>query len=249
MLAKRVIICLTFDQGVLARTKCFRSDLRYTDSFSWAPSADELVLIDVTRDGPWPGFAHLVERYCRDSALPMTIGGHVRSGQHAAILFNSGADRILVGYGGINVYEEIAGRWGSQALVAGIDYTDLAVHARKPVSHAEGGHDAGRISIPEACQDAEMRGAGEILLTSMDLDGSLGGFDLPTLQQAIQACRLPMVVAGGCGNWQHMREAFEAGASGAATTVINHFSQESMRGCKDFLVANYDGPIRPHEGD
>ena len=244
MLAKRVIICLTFDQGVLCRTKRFKGDYRYTQNWSWAPSADELVLVDVTRDGPWPGFAHLVERYCRDSALPMTIGGHVRSGQQAAILFNSGADRILVGYGGRWQYEEIAGRWGAQALVAGIDYDN---EGRVKSDHGvitEGG-----TGPTEACREAEARGAGEILLTSIERDGSLAGYDLPTLQCVVGTVRLPVVVAGGCGNWRHMREAFEAGASGAATTVINHFSQESMRGAKDWLRANYDGPIRPHEGD
>ena len=238
MLARRVILCLTFDQGVLMRTKKFQADYRYTQAHCVAPDADELVLLDITRSGPWPAFPDLVSRYCRRLDIPATAGGNVRSWAYAKQLLNSGADKVVVGYGGKDCYEEIAGQVGSQSLVAGIDTG----------RHPRGLHGD---AVSAACRDAEDRGAGEILLTSIDRDGSLSGYDLAGLRGAIldgrRPRRTPVIIAGGCGSWSHMREAFEAGAQGAVTNNIFHQNEIAMRACKQWLAANYSGPIRPAE--
>ena len=238
MLARRVILCLTFDSGVLMRTKRFVADYRYTQAHCVAGDADELVLLDISRTGAWPGFPELVARYCRRLDLPTSAGGNVRSWAYAKQLLNSGADKVVVGYGGKDCYEEIAGQVGSQSLVAGIDSG----------RHPRGLHGD---AVPTACRDAEDRGAGEILLTSIDRDGSLSGYDLAGLRGAVldgdRACGVPIVIAGGCGSWPHMREAFEAGAQGAVTSNIFHMNETAMRACKTWLTANYSGPIRPAE--
>ena len=235
MLAKRVILGLTFNEGVLMRTKRFVPDYRYTAAFSWSPDADELVLIDVT---PQPThesnsiFLGIVEKYCRDSGLPMTVANHIRTADDAKPLFDRGADRVLVSWKGRDCYEEIAGRWGSNALVAGIDYRSESSDS-----------DATEQKILAVCND--LRGAGEILLTSIERDGSLGGYDIPTLRRVSGSVKTPIIVAGGCGGKIHIKEAFEAGAAGAVTTVIHHFAPSALRGTKEWLVKNYDGPVRP----
>ena len=226
MLAKRVIICLTFVEGVLFRTKRFIPDYRYTQSHCVAGDADELVLLDITRTGAWPGFPDLVARYCRRLDLPATAGGNVRSWEYAKMLLNSGCDKVVVGYGGKDCYEEIASQVGRQSLVSGIDTE---------------GRNAGDPAT--ACR----LGAGEVLLTSVERDGSLSGYDLSMLRRPIESNSVPVIIAGGCGSWQHMREAFEAGAAGAVTSNIFHQSETAMRSCKQWLSQNYSGPVRPAE--
>lgn len=208
------------------RTKRFRADLRYTQSHCVATDADELCLLDITRSGPWPGFPNLVETYCRRIDIPCTAGGNVRSWNYAKQLLNSGCDKVVIGYGGKEIYEEVAANVGSQSLVAGIDTS---------------GRNAGDP------QEAVRLGVGEILLTSVERDGSLSGYDLSLVQSAIRSTTVPVVIAGGCGGPPHMRAAFEAGANGASTSNIFHQSETAMRACKTWLTQNYSGPIRPAE--
>lgn len=233
MLCRRVILLLTFNDGVLFRTKRFVPDYRYTQAYSWSGDADEIMLIDVTPN-PTPEsrekFIELDRLYCHRINIPQAIGGHVDSVEYAKRLINNGSEAVVIGWKYRSIYEACAKEFGSQAVVAGIHYDE-----------------SNRATVSDICRDATARGAGEILLTSVDRDGSLAGYDLPCLQSVADAVSVPVVVAGGCGNWQHMREAFEAGAAGAATSNIFHLNETAMRACKQWLAANYDGPIRPAE--
>lgn len=222
MLAKRIIIQLCFDEGVLTRTKRFVPDYRYTQAFSWSENADEIVLVDVSTKRDDSIFLSLVEKYCRDSGLPMTVANHIASADDAAPLFDRGADRVLVSYIRRHCYEEIAGRWGSNALVAGVDY-----HS------SQQGDILGHASF----QALQYEAPGEFLLTDIDRDGSLLGYDLSTLRACCAATATPIIVSGGCGNVNHIQEAFIAGAQGACTSVIHHLSDTSMRGWKRHLTA------------
>lgn len=252
MLARRVILSLLFEEGVLMRTKRFKADLRYTQAFSWSADADELVLVDTTREDYDRSIFHdVVRRYCKNSGLPMTVGGRIRDMDEAKRLFDLGADRILIGLGGIGLYEEVAKTWGSQALVAGIDYRERAGSnlqesgSRPELFEAIGSGEALDSGVTSACREAESRGAGEILLTSIDRDGSLAGYDLPTLQSCHNVAHVPIIVSGGCGTAQHMREAFEAGAAGACTSNVFHWNEGAVKNFKDYLCKNYSGPVRP----
>ena len=240
-LCRRVILILQFNDGVLFRTKRFQPDYRYTQSFSWSGDADEIVFLDITRKpnkASRAKFLSLLEKYGRGGvSIPVVAGGHVRSWQMARENLNCGADAVVVGYGGRNCYEEIAGQAGCQALVAGIDHEKLDVRIEQNTIRAG-------IPVEEACAEAQRLGAGEILLTSIERDGSLGGFDLSNLRRVRSAVKTPLIVAGGCGSWSHIREAFEAGADGAATSNIFHLNETAMRSCKQWLKTNYDGPIR-----
>lgn len=262
MLAKRVIIQLCFEDGVLRRTKKFISDYSYTQNWSWSENADELVMVDVSRNRDDSIFLPLVEKYCRNSGLPMTIANHIASAEDAAPLFDCGADRVLVSYKRKHCYEEIAGRWGSNALVAGIDYRSnstaecgedkimgqIGFWGRRAVvsgiDYRSDGHawsqvdrDTRGTSIQSEAIQCEVAGAGEILLTDIDRDGSLLGYDLSTLRACRAATTASIIVSGGCGNVFHVQEAFQAGADGACTSVIHHLSDTSMRGWKQHLTA------------
>jgi cyclase len=232
MLARRVILSLLFVDGVLHRTKRFKADYRYTQAFSWAGDADELLLIDVTRQPSAESrakFHFLVEKYCRIADLPMGVGGNVRSMDEAVRLLNLGCEKVLIGWGGRDLYEPLAKRVGCQSVVAGIDHEGLAEQT------------------VQAARQAQESGAGEILLTSIKRDGSLSGYDLPVLREVVASVCVPVVVAGGCGSWGHVGAAFEAGASGAATSNIFHLNATAMRACKTWLAQNYAGPIRAVE--
>ena len=240
-LSRRVILILQFNDGVLFRTKRFVPDYRYTQAFSWSGDADELVLLDITRRPSADSrrkFLELLETYHRRGVdIPVTAGGHVRSWEMAQENLRAGGDKVVVGYGGRDCYEEIAGQAGCQALVAGIDHEKLDVRIEQNTIRAG-------IPAEDACAEAQRLGAGEILLTCIERDGSLSGYDLSSLRQIRSWVRCPVVVAGGCGSWSHIREAFEAGADGAATSNIFHLNETAMRSCKQWLKANYDGPIR-----
>lgn len=243
MLSRRVILCLTFVDGVLFRTKRFRADYRYTQAYSWAPDADELVLIDITRDRTPESrsmFYSIVEKYCREAALPMTVGGGVRGLGEAIRLLNLGGDKILIGWEGREVWPQLAERCGCNAIVAGIDFDgDLNVtegHGTRTIP----------VTVGDGARLAASLGAGEVLLTSVARDGSLAGFDLRALRETA-GIGIPRVIAGGCGSWGHVADAFRSGAAGAATSNIFHLTATAMRACKQYLVQNYDGPIRPLE--
>lgn len=222
MIKRRVVVLLTLMDGVLFRTKVFRPDYRYTSNFVGTLEVDEVCIVDVGTDRE--AFLEASRRYTDKCFSPVTIGGHVRSMDDARTLFReAGADKILVQSRHMNLIADMAQKWGSQAVVSGVDYSK----DDDPVA---------------TCKQAEEAGAGEILLTSIDRDGSLQGYDLETLKKL--NLKIPVVVSGGCGGWFHMKQAFECGASGAATSVIHHFTDTSLSGFKKSLV-NSGVEVRP----
>lgn len=224
MLKKRVIVGLTFFDGILTRTKQFRSDYRYTSRFVGQGAADEVFLIDVSstdRQGAafWNGVAPYIDRcFC-----PITIGGGIESEFQIERAFKSGADKVLLGPS--KWLGWIPKRWGAQAMTMGISGDDPAEAAK-------------------LAKTLEDQGAGEILLQSIKRDGSLGGYDLDLLRAVNEACGLPVVIGGGCGGWRHMQEGFGAGASGCLTTVIHHFTDSQLSAMKGNL-GNAGVLVRP----
>ena len=231
MLAKRVILILPFVDGVLFRTKRFVPDYRYTQAFSWSGDADELVFLDITRHRTAESrlkFLKILEKYGRDVDIPMYSGGGIRSFSDAVENINAGGEGIVVGYGGARIYEEIAAKIGCQALIAGIDYTKDGVSIDQ-------GRCAPGETVEQAAAEAIRLGAGQVLLTSIDRDGSLSGFDCQAIGAYRQRFTVPLIIAGGCGSWGHFKEAFEAGADGAATSNIFHLNPTAVRACKTYL--------------
>ena len=197
--------------------------------------ADELVYLDVkaTLDGR-DALVDLVGRVAERLAIPFTVGGGVRSVADASALLEAGADKVSVNSAALERPElvgELAARLGSQAVVLAIDAAAGDVYTRA------GTEPAGRRAVVWA-REAERRGAGEILLTSMDRDGTKDGFDLPLTRAVAEAVRLPVVASGGCGSVAHMAEALgQAGASAALAASVFHFGEIRIPEAKAELAA------------
>ena len=228
-----MIAVLTFNKGVLSRTKRFNPDYIYTDSQVSFWGIDEVVLLDVTRGGGYrEEFLETALRIADDCFAPTTIGGGIRSVEDAKELFRHfGADKVSVNTGALERPElitELAEKYGSQSVVLSIDVKDGEVYSDC------GRGSTGRTAVSWAMEGA-MRGAGEILVTSIVRDGSLMGYDLPLCEDVASAVSVPTLIAGGAGNWQHFVDGFEAGASGVCATNIYHFTQSSIQAAKTHM--------------
>lgn len=234
MLAKRVILSLALNDGVLFRTKRFRPDYRYTLNFVDLELADEILLLDVTRDGDGTreSFWATIERFSAELFLPTTIGGHLRDVDEVSYAFRvAGADKVLINTEAFRqpeLIDKLAHRFGSQSVVLGIDVRDWHVWID------QGREDTGVHALAWA-REACARGCGEIVLMDMDRDGSLQGYNLELLSAVSSAVSVPVVSVGGCGNWQHMEDGFAAGADACATSCIFHFTESSLRAAKCYL--------------
>lgn len=241
MLCKRVVLVLTFNDGVLFRTKLFNPDYRYTHQFVDSYLVDEMVLLDITRGGNRRAFFSAVEGIVDECFVPMTLGGGIRELDDVKEFFDNGADKITVNTGAIEhpgLITQIANKWGSQAVVLSIDAMGGRVYSQA------GATDTGRTPIEWAKEGAE-RGAGEILITSIERDGSLQGYDLDLIKSIAESVTVPVMALGGAGNWQHFVDGIDAGADAVCTQIIHHFTQNSMIAAKQYMkdkgVAVRDG--------
>ena len=238
MLRKRVITVLTFNDGVLFRTKLFTPDYRYTANFVDAWSIDEIVLLDITRpERRQPGlFFSVVSDFSKKCFVPLCVGGGVRTLEDFKRYLDLGADKISVNTVAIEQPELItqaAKRFGSQCVVVSID-------ARKDGDVYRVFKNCGRAPTdwkPEdLARQMEQRGAGEILLTSIEKDGSLEGYDNKLNKRVISNVSIPVIVCGGAGKWQDFADGFRvAGADAVGTTNIYHFTETSIKSAKQYL--------------
>ncbi|MGC2698255.1 MAG: imidazole glycerol phosphate synthase subunit HisF [Candidatus Angelobacter sp.] len=232
-LAKRIIACLDVDAGRVVKGVKFQQLRDAGDPAELARAhaeagADEIVLLDITAtSGGRRTLVETVRRAARELFVPFTVGGGVRTLQDAAGIFDAGADKISINSAAVSnpdLISEIAGRFGSQAVIVAID----ARRGEEPADAAEvfvaGGRTAtGRSAIAWA-REAEERGAGEILLTSMDRDGTGAGFDCELTAAIAGTVFIPVIASGGAGNAQHFVDVFSAGHADAALAAsIFHF--------------------------
>lgn len=239
MLRNRVITVLTFHDGVLCRSRNFNPDYRYTSKFVDLWSVDEVVLLDITRQdmGNKDNFYKTIEYFAENAFVPLAVGGGVRTLDDVKTLFSLGADKIVVNKQLVcrpKFISEIASSYGSQAVVASID----AKHAENggyQVYTDFGREDAGCDPVALA-RRAEELGAGEIMITSIERDGMLEGYDNELNRAVSEAVTVPVIVCGGAGKWQDFVDGFEKGkASGVGTTCIYHFTETSIKSAKIFL--------------
>ena len=233
-LAARVILALTLNEGQLSRTKRFRPDRWYTLNFVDMEEADEILLLDVTRESSEAAqmaFHDTVRQFSEQLFLPLSVGGHISDLAGVHNLFALGADKICVNTHAFRHPEfitEIAHKYGSQAVCVSIDARDWHVWIDR------GSEDTG-VHVLEWAREAVARGAGELLLMDVDRDGSLEGYNLELVQAVSGAVSVPVVAVGGCGNWSHLVEGFHAGAHGCATSCIFHFTKPSLLAAKGYL--------------
>jgi cyclase len=239
MLRKRVVTVLTFCDGVLFRTKLFRPDYRYTLNFVDAWSVDEIVVLDVTRpgEGDPANFEMVVRDFARRCFVPLSVGGGIRAPDDVRRYMALGADKVIINTGALeqpDLIDEIARAYGAQCVVLSID-------AKK---HEDGHYEVfgnfakdatGRNPL-EWAREGEARGAGEILIMSVERDGWLQGYDLDLSSAVADAVGVPVLILGGCGTWKHMLEGFREGhASAVCTQNIYHFTETSIQSAKNYL--------------
>jgi imidazole glycerol-phosphate synthase subunit HisF len=244
MLTKRIIACLDVDAGRVVKGTQFLNlrdagDPAELAAAHSAAGADEVVLLDITATHEKRGtLVDTVRRTARELFVPFTVGGGVRTLQDAGAIFDAGADKISINSAAIadpSLITCIAQRFGSQAVIVAIDakrngpsFEAFVSGGRKPT-----GKDA-----VEWAKEAESRGAGEILLTSMDRDGTRIGFDCELTRAISEAVRIPVIASGGAGTAEHFVEVFRAGAADAALAAsIFHFGISSISDLKSRLFA------------
>lgn len=238
MLKVRVISLLTFNNGILYRTKRFRPDYRYTNTQIDFWGVDEIIVLDVTRDGRG-NLKDILGEKLKEAFVPISAGGGVRSMEDVKRLFREGADKIVINTAALDRPEfisEISNKFGSQAVVLSIDAKDNRVFV-----------DCGRRETEwtpiDWAREGASRGAGEILIMSMDRDGSLIGYDLELCGSVAKAVNVPVIFAGGAGKWEHFEQGIRAGASAVATQCIYHFTIQSMTAAKTYM-SEHQIPVR-----
>jgi cyclase len=255
MLAKRLIPCLDVDRGRVVKGVQFVALRDAGDPVECAArydaeGADELVFLDITASSDArPIVLEMVRGVADTVFLPFTVGGGVRSLEDADALLRAGADKVAVNTAAVHdpaLLERLARHFGSQAVVLAIDARGRG--AARPTGdggpvvgwevYVHGGRTpTGRDAVVWAREGAE-RGAGEILLTSMDRDGTKDGFDLALTRAVAEAVRVPVVASGGCGSVAHMAAVLrEGGASAALAASIFHFGEVRIPEAKAELKA------------
>ena len=243
-LAKRLIPCLDVDAGRVVKGTKFQNLRDAGDPAELAArydrgGADELVFLDITattegRDA----MAEVVSRTADEVFIPLTVGGGVRSEQDMQRLLRAGADKVSLNSAALNdpdLLSRCADRFGTQCIVIAIDAK--RVDGRWEVFAAAGTKPTGRDAVEWAVEATSRRGAGEILLTSMDRDGTGEGYDLDLLRAVAEATNVPMIASGGAGTPQHFADALTEGRADAVLAASRlHFEELSIADVKGFLA-------------
>ncbi len=245
-LAVRVIPCLDVDGGRVVKGVNFVELRDAGDPVEMARAydlegADELTFLDITASSSDRATTYEVVSQTADQVfIPLTVGGGVRTVEDVDRLLRAGADKVGVNTAAINrpeLIREIAQRFGSQVLVLSVD----ARRTRDQPSGFEvtthGGREAAGLDAIDWLRRATELGAGEILLTSMDADGTKEGFDIELISAARAATHLPIVASGGAGKLEHFAPAVDAGASAVLAASVFHFGDFSIADVKAALRA------------
>ena len=196
---------------------------------------DELVLVDIvaTLESNQPD-SESVADFSNECAVPFTVGGGVRSADQIAQLLHAGADKVTVNsaaYSDPSLISVAANRFGAQCIVASIDVRKSGHHSYRCFSHS-GTTDTGKDAV-EWAQELVSRGAGEILITSIERDGTMTGYDVELVALIVNKVNVPVIASGGAGTYQHMIDVVkEAGASAVAAASIFHFTEQTPAGAK-----------------
>ena len=212
-----------------------------------AQGADELVFLDITASHERRGIvASLVERVARVLSIPFTVGGGIANIDEIRDILRAGADKISLNSSVLRkpaLIEEAARRFGCQCIVVAIDAQRKEDGTYEVFKHG-GRIPTGREAVTWA-REAERLGAGEILLTSMDRDGTLDGYDIELTRRISEAVGIPVIASGGCGSAEHVAEVLQrGGASAALAASIFHFGMLSVPEVKEYLAAKQI-PVRP----
>ena len=242
MLTKRIIACLDVRDGQVVKGVQFQQLRHAGDPGELArrynvEGIDEVVVLDITATlEKRQAMARTIGAVAREIFLPLTVGGGIRSEEDAAAAIEAGADKVSLNTAALrdpDLITALARRYGSQAVIVAIDSKrrgdGFAVYVRS------GTADAARDAV-EWAREAEARGAGEILLTSMDRDGTKAGFDCEMTAAVSDAVNIPVIASGGAGTFDHFTEVFTRGCADAALAAsIFHYAESSVTDLKRHL--------------
>jgi imidazole glycerol-phosphate synthase subunit HisF len=244
MLSKRIIACLDVRDGQVVKGVNFEGLRSAGDPAELArrynvEGIDELVILDITATiEARRALADTIGRVARELFIPLSVGGGIRTEADAAAAVDAGADKVSVNTAALAdpaLITRIADRYGSQAVIVAIDAKRDAAHGGFAVYARSGQRAAGRDAV-EWAREAESRGAGEILLTSIDRDGTKAGFDCALTAAVSSAVSIPVIASGGAGGLDHFVDVFTAGRADAALAAsIFHYAETSVRALKEHL--------------
>lgn len=250
MLSKRIIACLDVRNGQVVKGINFEGLQNAGDPATLArrynrEGIDEVVILDITATlEARQARARTIQAVARELFLPLTVGGGIRSEEDAAAALDAGADKVSLNSAALEQPELIsilAKRYGSQAVIVAIDAKHTG--SRSVVYSRSGTDGTGRDTVDWA-REAAARGAGELLLTSIDRDGTRQGFDCTLTAAVSDAVPIPVIASGGAGTLQHFADVFTVGRADAALAAsIFHYNQTGVADLKAFL-ATRSIPVR-----
>ncbi len=254
MLCKRIIPCLDVNAGRVVKGTNFLNLRDAGDPVEVASryeeeGADELVFLDITASHEGRGILlDVVRRTAEVCFMPLTVGGGIRELDDIRALLNAGADKVSINSAAVrdpDLVRAAARRFGSQCIVVNIDPKRMIRDGKEVWEvHINGGRLTTGLEAVEWARRVVEMGAGEIVLTSMDADGTKSGYDLPMTRAVSDAVEVPVVASGGAGHPEHLRAALvEGGASAALAASIFHFRQFTIAETKDYL-ALHGVPVR-----
>jgi cyclase len=245
MLAKRIIPCLDVNAGRVVKGINFVSLRDAGDPVEVArrydeQGADEITFLDITASSDDRDIIlHIVEACAEQVFIPLTVGGGVRKVEDVRRLLNAGADKVSMNTAAVNnpeLVREASAKVGSQCIVVAIDAKQTSPGKWEVFTHG-GRKNVGLDAVAWAKQVADL-GAGEILLTSMDRDGTKNGFDLGLTRAVAQAVPIPVIASGGVGNLQHLADGVTQGMADAVLAAsIFHYGEYTVREAKEFMRA------------
>jgi len=242
MLKKRIIPCLDIMNGRTVKGINFTGLRDAGDPSELAiryesEGADELVFLDITATVEGRStFIPLVERISAEINIPFTVGGGIRSAEDVRRLLNAGADKVSVNSFAVRhpeTIQQLSGQFGSQCIVVAVD---AKYDEGKWMVFVDGGRTPTGIEVISWVSEAQNAGAGEILLTSMDHDGTGKGFAIALLDEVCSAVNVPVIASGGAGNSEHFADLFsKTDCTGALAAGIFHFGETGIKELKNYL--------------
>ena len=245
MLSVRIIPCLDVHAGRVVKGVNFVNLVDAGDPVEQAKAyeaqgADELVFLDITASSDKRAIMlDVVERTASQCFMPLTVGGGLRTVEDIRKMLNAGADKVSLNTAAIlnpDLVSEASAKFGNQCIVVAIDAKKTGDNKWNVFTH--GGRNRTELDAVEWAREVERRGAGEILLTSMDADGTKDGYDIPLTKAVSDAVTIPVIASGGAGNLQHLVDAVKLGGANAVLAAsIFHFGTCSIEQAKDALIA------------
>ncbi len=244
MLAKRIIPCLDVNNGRVVKGVNFLNLVDAGDPVEAAckydaMGADELVFLDITASSDNRNIIiDIVEKTAERIFIPYTVGGGIRNLQDIRDILNAGADKIAINTMAVNnidFVKEASQKFGSQCIVVAID---VKINGDHHEVYTHGGRNSTGLEAVQWAKDIENAGAGEILLTSMDADGTKAGYDIDITREISESVRIPVIASGGAGELRHLYDVLEDGKADAVLAAsIFHYKSYTVRQCKEYLLS------------